>query len=136
MSNRDWPVEFRLKFLGENSGSVGLQNIGDENSKFITAGARQGVCSADYFSKPRCHLAQEIIANSVSVGIVDLFKSVEVHYQDRCPRMIAFRAFQHIGHAIFEETPVGQALSAHHAGPGVPFDQSRLPEMSAKFQSR
>ena len=72
-------VQVRSQFSGQDARTVRLQQIGNYHHELISAGSGNRVGFADSHLQSRGDNAQDLIADWMSVGVIDLFEVIQVN---------------------------------------------------------
>src|ERR1035437_6859131 len=94
----------REQSIGKSGDARSSLVIGNDR-EFIAAKPRDEGAVGDC-TQAICNLAQQQIADGMSVNIVDLLKIIEVHAQDRETSALGLRQSQRCGQALIEGGPV------------------------------
>ena len=121
-----WPVEVerpgyrRQDLVGQGDHFGGLADLRLHEGEFVAAQPGQRVGGADRGGDPLCDSAQQLVADGVAQGVVDVPEAIEVEQQDRNHAALAAGAGQLLAEPIVQQGPVGQA--------GEPIVQGQTPD--------
>lgn len=82
--------------------------FGQKQHKLVTRQATNQVACAQALREPPCHLAQQSVASSMPLGVVDLFEPIQVYKQHRARLVVALQISQRALCAGAEHRPIGQ----------------------------
>jgi hypothetical protein len=96
------------QFLGDLRGVVGRFEIGEEDGELVAAHAGDGVALAQDRAQPRRDRAQQLVAEAVAEGVVDVLEPVEIEEHHRQRRLGALGVGERDGQSIAEEQAIRQ----------------------------
>src|SRR6202007_417802 len=81
----------------------------DQNHELIAPEPRGGVDRAHCTLQPLRYLAQQIIARTVTEGVVDELEAIEIDHEQREFMSLPVRLGDRLRHAVIEQQAVGKA---------------------------
>ena len=109
----------RQDLVGQGDNLGGLADLRLHEHEFVATRPGQRVGGADRGGDPLCDSAQQLIADGVAQGVVDVLEAIEIEQQDRNHAALAAGAGQLLAEPIVQQGPVGQA--------GEPIVQGQTP---------
>ena len=99
----------RQDLVGQGDHFGGLADLRLHEGEFVAAQPGQRVGGADRGGDPLCDSAQQLVADGVTQGVVDVPEAIEIEQQDRNHAALAAGAGQLLAEPIVQQGPVGQA---------------------------
>ena len=105
----EWPGYRRQDLVGQGDHFGGLADLRLHEGEFVAAQPGQRVGGADRGGDPLRDSAQQLVADGVAQGVVDVPEAIEIEQQDRNHAALAAGAGQLLAEPIVQQGPVGQA---------------------------
>jgi len=92
---------------GHAFGLVGLRDIFEQDGELVAAEPRDGIAGPDARLEALAECHQQLIANLVAEGVVDVLEAVQIQEHDGHADFVPARASQRVLDAVHKEHAVG-----------------------------